>query len=71
MKLRNIRAALKMLEKIEKIERTEIPYPKEKQAFILKNRPHLDVLENYSEFEFGLLNSGQTTDQVRLESNFF
>ena len=62
---------LKMLEKIDRIERTEMPSSEKQQVFILTNRPYLDILETYSSFEFSLINTGRTVDQVKLEANFF
>ena len=61
---------LALLEKIEKLNHPELLNLDKQQAFITKHRPYLDILENYSSFEFGLLNSGRTIDEVTKEVAF-
>jgi len=61
---------LKLLEKIDKIELSEIVSSKKQQKFINESRPYLDMIENYSAFEFELLNSGRTVEEVKKEIDF-
>lgn len=61
---------LKLLEKIETIEQTEMVSLQRQQAFILENRAYLDMLENYTAFEFELLNSGRNINEVKKEIGF-
>ena len=61
---------LHLLEKIDKLELSEILSSEKQQAFITKHRAYLDKIENYSSFEFELLNSGRTIDQVLKEVDF-
>lgn len=61
---------LKLLEKINNIEISAILSSEKQQAFILKNRPYLDMIENYSRFEFELLNSGRNIEEVKKEIEF-
>ncbi|MDP9230944.1 MAG: hypothetical protein M3O67_09780, partial [Bacteroidota bacterium] len=60
----------KLLEKIDKIELSEMVSSEKQQAFIIENRPYLDMIENYSVFEFELLNSGRNIDEVKKEIEF-
>ena len=61
---------LKLLEKIDKIELSEMVSSKKQQEFINESRPYLDMIENYSAFEFELLNSGRTVEEVKKEIDF-
>jgi hypothetical protein len=61
---------LNLLEKIDKLEISEIVSSEKQQAFITEHRPYLDMIENYSSFEFELLNSGRTIEEVIKEVNF-
>jgi len=62
---------LKLFEKIEKIERLATPSTESQQAFIMGNRAYLDAIEGYSIFEFELLNSGRSIEEVKKEIDFF
>jgi hypothetical protein len=64
------RPCLQLVEKIDKIESLEIMNSERQQAFITENRSYLDIIENYSSFEFELLNNGRTIDEVIKEVNF-
>jgi len=64
------RPCLKLLEKIHQLELSEIVSSEKQQAFITSNRPYLDMIENYSSFEFELLNSGRTLEEVIKEVDF-
>ena len=57
----------KMLEKIEKIVRSEQINSENQKSFIIKNKGHLDTIEKYSSFEFELLNNGTDTIKVKKE----
>ena len=61
---------LRLLEKIKKLELSEIVDSEKQQAFIRANRPLLDTIENYSSFEFELLNNGRTLEEVIREVDF-
>lgn len=61
---------LKLLEKIDKIEISEILSSEKQQAFIIENRSYLDMIETYSSFEFELLNSGRSIEEVKREIDF-
>ena len=61
---------LKLLEKIDMLEISEIVSSEKQQEFITRHRPYLDMIENYSSFEFELLNAGRTIDEVIKEVNF-
>ena len=61
---------LRLSEKISKIELTELISSTKQQSFITENRPYLDMIENYSSFEFDLLNSGRSISEVIKEVNF-
>jgi len=61
---------LHLLEKIDKIELSEMVSTEKQQAFIIDNRPYLDFIENYSSFEFELLNRGRTIEEVMKEVEF-
>ena len=61
---------LKLLKKIEKIELSQKVNSEIQQSFIIENRSHLDIIENYSAFEFELLNSGRSINEVKKETEF-
>lgn len=61
---------LELLNKIDKIELSEIVSSEKQQAFIIENRAYLDMIENYSVFEFELLNSGRDRIEVKKEIDF-
>jgi hypothetical protein len=56
-----------LLEKIVRIELSELISSKQQQSFIIKYRDYLKHIENYSSFEFELLNSGRPVDEVKKE----
>ena len=56
-----------LLEKIGQIELSELLSSEQQQAFLLKHRDYLKHIENYSSFEFELLNSGRPIDEVQKE----
>ncbi len=61
---------LNLLKKIDKIELSEIVSSERQQVFITENREYLDMIENYSTFEFELLNSGRNIVEVKKEIDF-
>ena len=61
---------LDLLEKIDKLEISEIVSSDKQQSFITEHRSYLDMIKNYSSFEFELLNSGRSIDEVIKEVAF-
>jgi len=61
---------LTLLEKINKLELSEIVNSEKQQAFIMEHRAYLDMIDNYSSYEFELLNSGRTIGEVIKEVDF-
>ena len=59
-----------LLEKIDTLELSEIISSEKQRSFITANRPYLDMIENYSSFEFELLNRGRTVEELVKEINF-
>ena len=66
----NYTPCLNLLKKIDSIELSDFISSASQQAFIAAHRPYLDMIANYSSFEFELLNSGRTIDDVIKEVNF-
>lgn len=60
----------KMLEKIDQIEKDETMSNKSQESFIQQNRSYLDGIEGFSSYEFEMLNSGRSLEDVRKESEF-
>lgn len=60
----------KLLHKIDQIELSEIVSTKAQESFILTNRDYLNMIENYSNFEFELLNTGRSVTEVEKEIGF-
>ena len=58
----------KLLEKIDKIELSELINSKRQFSFIRKYRDYLELLEGYSEFEFELLNRGRSAEEVNKQA---
>ena len=61
---------LALLDKIDRLSALAIVHSEKQQDFITKHRPYLDILENYSSFEFELLNNGRTINEVIKETAF-
>jgi hypothetical protein len=61
---------LRLLEKIDKIELSEIVNTKKQELFIIENREYLNTIANYSAYEFELLNSGRDINKVKKEIDF-
>lgn len=61
---------LKLLHKIDEIEISEFVSTEKQQAFIRDHWEYLNMIENYSTFEFELLNAGRSVDDVKKEIEF-
>jgi hypothetical protein len=59
-----------LLKKVEQIELSEIVSSEKQQSFIIENRSYLNMIENYSAFEFELLNRGRDINEVQKEVEF-
>jgi hypothetical protein len=60
----------KLLAKIDKIEHSETVSHEKQLHFIKTNKSYLDMIQNYSSFEFEMLNSGRGIDEVKKEVEF-
>jgi hypothetical protein len=60
----------KLLEKLNKIEHAEIVHSEKQVGFIKSNKAYLDMIQNYSSFEFEMLNSGRSIVEVKKEAEF-
>jgi hypothetical protein len=58
---------LGLLQKIDRIEVSELVSSQAQFDFITRHRDYLEMLENYSVFEFELLNSGRSIEEVNKE----
>ncbi|MEP7280079.1 MAG: hypothetical protein ABI813_15635 [Bacteroidota bacterium] len=59
-----------LLEKITEIEDATSPSTQKQSHFLRERKPFLDILQQYSSFEFELLNSGRTPTEIAKEVNF-
>jgi len=59
-----------LLQKIDTLEKSDPTNAEKQVAFILLHAPYLSAIENYSAFEFDLLNNGRTVDEVVKETSF-
>lgn len=66
----NYKPCFKLLQKIDQIELSEFVSSESQQIFILEHRDYLDMIENYTEFEFELLNTGRSINEVKKEIEF-
>lgn len=62
--------ALKMVEKIESIEVSEIKGTEKLEKFILDNERYLRVIADFSSYEFSRLNDGVNLDQIVEDRQF-
>jgi len=62
---------LDLLQKIDRIELSSPITTNEQRDFILDHSDYLKMIENYSAFEFELLNSGRNISEVKKEIEFF
>jgi hypothetical protein len=58
-------------DKISRIELSEFISTEPQQKFLLENKEYLAHIENYSVFEFELLNHGRSLEDVNREISFF
>ncbi len=56
--------------KIARIELSELISSEPQQIFLAEHKEYLAQIENYSIFEFELLNSGRSTEEVKREIDF-
>jgi len=54
-------------DKVEGIELSELASTEPQQRFLLEHKDYLEQIENYSAFEFELLNRGRSVEDVRRE----
>jgi hypothetical protein len=54
-------------DKIDKIELAELASSEPQQRFLIEHKDYLEQIENYSAFEFELLNNGRSVEDVRKE----
>lgn len=66
----NYPICFKILSKIDQIEVSEMLSTEDQYAFIVENRDYLNMIENYSSFEFELINSGRDIGEVKREIVF-
>lgn len=66
----NYTPCLNLLHKIDQLELSEFVSTESQQAFINDHREYLEMIENYTEFEFELLNSGRDIEEVKKEIDF-
>ena len=57
-------------EKIAKIELSELMSSEPQQKFLADHKDYLTHIENYSAFEFELLNHGRSIEDIRMEMEF-
>ena len=60
-----------LLEKIDKIELSEFVSTEAQQSFIKEHKEYLEMIKGYTSFEFELLNSGRSIDEVKKEIDFY
>lgn len=60
----------KLLEKIDRIEFSEFVSTEPQQVFIREHMDYLTMIEDYSFFEFELLNTGRSIEEVKKEIAF-
>jgi hypothetical protein len=58
---------LKMIDKISKIEVSNIASEPVIEDFIIKNKEHIDMVSTLSKEEFNRLNTGNTLNEILLE----
>ncbi|HEV8285538.1 MAG TPA: hypothetical protein VGQ09_14590 [Chitinophagaceae bacterium] len=63
--------SLKLVEKITRIELSELTSTKSQKDFISEKKDYLDIISSYSSFEFDLLNNGRSLSEVQKEISFF
>jgi hypothetical protein len=66
----NYTPCYKLLKKIDNIELSEFVSTERQQAFIREHWEYLNMIQNYTAFEFELLNSGRDFNEVKKEIAF-
>ena len=66
----NYKPSKDLLEKILRIELSELVSSEQQTSFIIEHKDYLKHIENYSPFEFDLLNSGRSLVEVQKEIDF-
>ena len=66
----NYEPCLRLLHKIDTLELSEFVSTEPQQAFIRNHWEYLNMIKNYSFFEFELLNSGRDINEVKKEIDF-
>ncbi len=66
----NYLPCLRLLEKIDRIELSELKSSQKQFEFIVQHRAYLNMIEDYSSFEFELLNRGRSVDDINKELAF-
>lgn len=67
----NYTPCLNLLHKIDEIEISELVSTEAQRNFIKDHWDYLSMIENYSTFEFELLNNGRSIEEVRKEIELF
>ena len=66
----NYKPSKDLLEKILRIELSELVSSEQQTSFIIEHKDYLKHIENYSSFEFDLLNSGRSFVEIQKEIDF-
>ncbi len=61
---------MSMLQLIDRIETTEMISTTKQQDFILQQNEYLKLIEGFTPYEFELLNSGRSIEEVKKEAEF-
>ncbi|MBK8309556.1 MAG: hypothetical protein IPL04_00425 [Chitinophagaceae bacterium] len=67
----NYAVCSKLLSKIDEIEVSDFVSTEAQQLFIRDHSEYLEMIKGYSAFEFELLNSGRSIDEVKKEIDFY
>lgn len=67
----NYHVCWKMVEKIEKIELSQIPSNENLENFILQNKSYLETLQSFSADDYSRLNTGVPYQDIFFEKEFF
>jgi hypothetical protein len=67
----NYSTCLSLLQKIDKIDLSEFVTTTAQQQFIKDHWDYLTTITNYTAYEFNLLNSGKSIEEVNKERSFF
>lgn len=62
---------LLLLKKIDEIELSEVVSTEAQQTFIKDHKEYLEMIKGYTAFEFELLNSGSSIEEVKKEIDFY